>query len=110
VAQYVTFRHHDIGDGFDKHDPDAPFLDVANPWDYSRQAYAALLGGGFLGSIVSTANQVINLISTLEDANFSRIAVEALLLCLYKLRSARLRPKDPLRPHTGYPVLGRNLT
>lgn len=69
LADYVTFRHVDIEKGFDERDADALFLDVANPWDYVRNVHAALTGGGFFGSIVPTANQVINLIAALESAD-----------------------------------------
>jgi tRNA (adenine57-N1/adenine58-N1)-methyltransferase len=109
LAPYVTLKQRDIGAGFDERDADALFLDVPNPWDYVDQAYAALGGGGFFGSILPTANQVINLIRTLEAADFCLIEVEEILLRPYKTVSARLRPKDRLTPHTGYLVFGRKL-
>lgn len=107
LASFVTFKQRDIGDGFEERDVDALFLDVANPWDYVEHAHAALTGGGFFGSIVPTANQVINLISALRSASFCMIEVEELLLRPYKTISARLRPRDRLTPHTGYLIFGR---
>lgn len=107
LTDYVTFKLRDIASGFDEHDADAVFLDVANPWDYVDQSYDALAGGGFFGSILPTANQVINLIGALESAAFCLIDVEELLLRPYRTVSARLRPKDRLTPHTGYLVFGR---
>jgi tRNA (adenine57-N1/adenine58-N1)-methyltransferase len=109
LADYVVFKHKDIGQGFEEREADAVFLDLANPWDYLRQAHAALSGGGFFGSIVPTANQVIGLINGLEGADFGLIEVEELLLRPYKTISARLRPKDRLTPHTGYLVFARKL-
>lgn len=109
LTPYVTLKQRDIGAGFDERDADALFLDVPNPWDYVDQAYAALAGGGFFGSILPTANQVIHLIRALEAADFCLVEVEELLLRPYKTVSARLRPKDRLTPHTGYLTFGRKL-
>jgi tRNA (adenine57-N1/adenine58-N1)-methyltransferase len=106
---YVVFRERDIGEGFDERGVDALFLDVANPWDYLEQAHTALAGGGFFGSILPTANQVINLIAALEAMDFGLIEVEEILLRPYKTVPARLRPKDRLSPHTGYLVFARRL-
>jgi tRNA (adenine57-N1/adenine58-N1)-methyltransferase len=109
LAQHVVFKHGDIAEGFEEREVDALFLDLANPWDYLRQAHAALVGGGFFGSILPTANQIIKLIDALEGANFGLIEVEELLLRPYKTVSARSRPKDRLTPHTGYLVFARKL-
>jgi tRNA (adenine57-N1/adenine58-N1)-methyltransferase len=109
LAEAVTFKERDIAEGFDERGFDALFLDLPNPWDYLDQAYAALTGGGFLGSILPTANQVINLVTALESADFGLIEVEELLLRPYRAASARLRPEDRLTPHTGYLVFARKL-
>lgn len=109
LAEYVTFRNRDIVEGFEEQGIDSLFLDVANPWDYMGQVHAALAGGGFFGSILPTANQVIHLIDALESADFGLVQVEELLLRPYKTVSARLRPKDRLTPHTGYLVFARKL-
>jgi tRNA (adenine57-N1/adenine58-N1)-methyltransferase len=109
LTEIVTFKERDIADGFDERGVDALFLDLPNPWDYLDQAHAALAGGGFLGSILPTANQVINLIAALEGADFGLIEAEELLLRPYRTFSARLRPEDRLTPHTGYLVFGRKL-
>jgi len=109
LAEHVAFRRRDITHGFEERGVDAVFLDLANPWDYLEQAHEALVGGGFFGSILPTANQVIHLIDALESADFGLIEVEELLLRPYKTVAARLRPKDRLAPHTGYLVFGRKL-
>ena len=109
LADAVTFKERDIAGGFDETGVDALFFDLPNPWDYLDQAHAALAGGGFLGSILPTANQVINLISALEDSDFGLVETEELLLRPYRTFSARLRPDDRLSPHTGYLVFGRKL-
>jgi tRNA (adenine57-N1/adenine58-N1)-methyltransferase len=109
LTETVTFKERDIADGFDERGVDALFLDLPNPWDYLDETHAALTGGGFLGSILPTANQVINLMAALESADFGLIEVEELLLRPYRTAFARLRPKDRLTPHTGYLVFGRKL-
>jgi tRNA (adenine57-N1/adenine58-N1)-methyltransferase len=109
LTEMVTFKRRDISAGFDEQGADALFLDLPNPWDYLDQAHAALAGGGFLGSILPTANQVINLIAALESADFGLIEAEELLLRSYRTFSARLRPEDRLTAHTGYLVFGRRV-
>jgi len=109
LAEYVVFRRRHIAEGFEEREVDALFMDLANPWDYLSQAHTVLAGGGFFGSILPTANQVIHLIEALESADFGLIEVEELLLRPYKTVSARLRPKDRLTPHTGYLVFARKL-
>jgi tRNA (adenine57-N1/adenine58-N1)-methyltransferase len=98
LDEYVSFVTRDITDGFDQVDADALFLDVRNPWDYLPQAHAALKGGGFLGAIVPTTNQVSHLLYDLRRGGFSAKAVPA-----------RLRPMDRLVAHTGYLVFARKV-
>jgi tRNA (adenine57-N1/adenine58-N1)-methyltransferase len=109
LTEIVMFKERDIAEGFDERGIDALFLDLPNPWDYLDQACAALRGGGFLGSILPTANQVINLVAALEGADFGLVEVEELLLRSYRAAPDRLRPEDRLTPHTGYLVFGRKL-
>jgi tRNA (adenine57-N1/adenine58-N1)-methyltransferase len=109
LSEAVTFKERDVAEGFDESGVDALFFDLPNPWDYLDQAHAALVGGGFLGSILPTANQVINLVAALESADFGLIEVEELLLRSYRTVSARLRPEDRLTPHTGYLAFARKL-
>jgi tRNA (adenine57-N1/adenine58-N1)-methyltransferase len=109
LADAVTFKERDVAEGFDERGVDALFFDLPNPWDYLDQAHAALAGGGFLGSILPTANQVVNLVAALENADFGLVEVEELLLRPYRTASARLRPEDRLTPHTGYLAFGRRL-
>lgn len=107
LAEFVEFKLRDIAEGFDEHDADALFLDVPNPWDYVEQAHAALVGGGFFGSILPTTNQVSHLIDALGQKGFGFIEVEELLLRPYKAVPARLRPMDRMVAHTGYLIFAR---
>jgi len=109
LPPYVTLKHRDIHSGFDERNADALFLDAPNPGDHVGHAHAALSGMDFFGSILPTANQVINLIQALEAANFCLVEVEEILLRPCKTGSARLRPKDQLTPHTEYLIFGRKL-
>lgn len=110
LAQFVDLKHRDIADGFEESDVDALFLDVPNPWAYLEQAHRALCGGGFFGSLLPTANQVVDLLRVLERSPFAFVEVEEILLRGYKVVSARFRPTDRMVAHTGYLVFARALT
>ena len=109
LAQFVEFKLRDIAEGFDERDADALFLDVPNPWNYLAQVHETLIGGGFLGCILPTANQVIRLLNALQDLDFGVVEVEELLLRQYKVVPARLRPMDRMVAHTGYLVFARSV-
>jgi tRNA (adenine57-N1/adenine58-N1)-methyltransferase len=103
----VELKARDIAWGFDERDADALFLDVREPWEYLEQAQAALKGGGFLGSLVPTTNQVTRLIEGLVRMGFIGVEVKELFLRSYKVNASRLRPEDRMVAHTGYLVLAR---
>ena len=93
----------------DETDADAFFLDVPNPWDYTRQVRATLKPGGSLGTIVPTFNQVERLLPALRQDGFAFIEVCEILLRYYKPEPTRLRPVDRMVAHTGFLVLGRRI-
>ncbi len=107
VTQRVTFTVRDIGEGFDMTDANALFLDVPNPWDYLMQAHAALVGGGILGVLVPTINQVLDLVNAIYSGPWFMLELEELLLRDYKITAARIRPNDEMVGHTGYLVFAR---
>jgi tRNA (adenine57-N1/adenine58-N1)-methyltransferase len=109
LEEYVTLKHRDIADGFEETEVDALFLDVPAPWYYLEQAHRALRGGGFFGSILPTANQVIELLRALERSPFAFLEVEEVVLRGYKVVSARFRPMDRMVAHTGYLIFARAL-
>jgi tRNA (adenine57-N1/adenine58-N1)-methyltransferase len=106
---YVEFKERDIAGGFDESEVDALFLDVRTPWDYLPQAWEALKGGGFFGSILPTANQVSELLRGLASRPFADVEVEELLLRGYKPVPDRLRPADRMVAHTGYLIFARKV-
>ncbi len=109
LLDQVELKERDIAEGFDERDVDALFLDVRTPWLYLKQAWEALVEGGFLGAIVPTTNQVSELITGLDECRFGDIEVCEILLRSYKPVAARLRPVDRMVAHTGYLVFARRL-
>jgi tRNA (adenine57-N1/adenine58-N1)-methyltransferase len=107
LSERVTFKLHDIADGFDERNADALFLDLTNPFDYMQQARRALKLGGFFGAILPTTNQVERLLSTLHPNGFAFIEVCEILLRYYKANAERLRPVDRMVAHTGYLIFAR---
>jgi tRNA (adenine57-N1/adenine58-N1)-methyltransferase len=104
----VTLKRRDAQEGFDEEDVDAVFLDLLIPHVILNQARAALRGGGVLGCLVPTANQVIDLLNVFAThREFAFVEVEELILRSYKPVAARFRPEDHIIGHTGYLVFAR---
>jgi len=109
LAERVELKLKDVSEGFDESDADALFLDVAEPSLLLGQAAAALRGGGFFGTIVPTANQIIRLLEALRGQPFGLVEVDELMLREYKVVSERLRPLDRMVAHTGYLLFARRI-
>jgi tRNA (adenine57-N1/adenine58-N1)-methyltransferase len=110
LLPYVTLKLRDIAEGFDESEVDACFLDLRTPWEYLTQAYAVLRQGGFLGSLVPTVNQVVELLAGLEaQGGFAEVEVEEVLVRSYKPVAARLRPEDRMIAHTAYLIFARKV-
>ena len=105
----VDFKLGDIAEGFTETNVDAIFLDVPNPWDYIRQARAALKPGGFFCNLVPTFNQVEKLLYSLRRESFAFIEVCELLMRYYKPEPTRLRPTDRMIAHTGFLIFARRI-
>ncbi|MDH5506428.1 MAG: tRNA (adenine-N1)-methyltransferase [Anaerolineae bacterium] len=103
----VTFKLQDIDDGFGMTAIQSIFLDLPNPEMYIPQVRAAMMPGGFFGSILPTTNQVSLLISALDKHAFSFIEVSEIMHRYYKPIAARLRPVDRMVAHTGYLIFAR---
>jgi len=107
LQERVVFHLLDIAGGFPITQLDALFLDLPDPQNYLLQARQALHGGGVLGAILPTANQVSSLVDGLNQQGFSQIDVCEILQRFYKTIPARLRPVDRMVAHTGYLVFAR---
>ncbi len=107
LVDRVTFRLRDIGEGFEDGEVDSLFLDLPDPHNYLPQARAALKGGGALGAILPTTNQVTLLLDALRRERFAFVEVCELSLRFYKPVPERLRPTDRMVAHTGYLVFAR---
>nr|MBN1229805.1 tRNA (adenine-N1)-methyltransferase [Anaerolineae bacterium] len=106
----VTFTVREAADGFDEADLDAVILDMLEPWRVLEAAHAALRGGGMLGCLVPTVNQLTRLIANLKvHPGFGFIEAEELLLRPFKTLPERIRPEDRIVGHTGYLVFARAL-
>jgi tRNA (adenine57-N1/adenine58-N1)-methyltransferase len=109
LDHFAEFKLRDVADGFDETGVDALFYDLPNPWDYLKQAAAALSNSGFFGCILPTTNQVADLLHALIKSPFTMVEVEELILRPYKPVPARLRPNDRIIGHTGFLVFARKL-
>jgi tRNA (adenine57-N1/adenine58-N1)-methyltransferase len=109
LAERVTFTNRDIAEGFDEEQAHALFLDVPDPWEYLEQAHAALRGGGFLGCIIPTLNQVVTLNKALHNSRWFFVQAEELLLREYRTVPNRVRPDDQMVGHTGFLSFARAL-
>ena len=105
----VMFKLGDIAEGIAETNVDACFLDLPNPWDYTRQVRMALKPGGFFCNLVPTFNQVERLLYVMRRENFAFVEVCELLLRYYKPEPTRLRPTDRMVAHTGYLTFGRRI-
>jgi tRNA (adenine57-N1/adenine58-N1)-methyltransferase len=108
LTERVTFKLGDATEGFDETDVDAVFLDMLTPWDALDQAHASLRGSGMLGSLVPTANQLVDMIGALDaHPGFGFVEAEELVLRSYKTVPARVRPDERMVGHTGYLIFAR---
>lgn len=107
LADRVTFKIGDIGEGFSETGVDAVFLDLPNPYDYMLQVKAALKMGGFFGCILPTTNQVTIQLRELRRCQFAFIEVCEIILRYFKPEPDRLRPTDRMVAHTGYLIFAR---
>jgi tRNA (adenine57-N1/adenine58-N1)-methyltransferase len=107
LAERVTFKIGDIGQGFEESGVDALFLDGPNPFDFMAQVKRALRPGGFFGSILPTANQVSILLTALRQEQFAFIDVCEVMMRYYQAEADRFRPTDRMIAHTGYLIFAR---
>ncbi|MHB1318870.1 MAG: tRNA (adenine-N1)-methyltransferase [Anaerolineae bacterium] len=109
LQDMVEFVERDIAEGFVHGDVDALFLDVRDPCAFLGPAASALAGGGHLGILVPTTNQIVALLEELEGSVFVDVDVMEILQRHYKPVPGRLRPEDTMIGHTGYLLFARKI-
>ncbi len=110
LSDRVEFKVKDISLGFDETEVDAIFLDVANAYDFMHIVKRSLKPGGYFGSILPTANQVIKLLITLRQNDFAFVDVCDISLKYYKSEPLRFRPADRMIAHTGFLIFARSVS
>jgi len=85
-------------------------MDLPNAFDYIALAKQSLKGGGYLGMLVPTVNQVSRCLQALKQAHFACVEVCEIFMRYYKTDWERLRPTDRMVAHTGYLIFGRSVT
>lgn len=109
VLDRVEIKSRDIEQGFEERDVDALFLDVPQPWDYLRQCWEALRGGGRIGIVSPTASQVMEVLKGLHTLPFLAISVWESLFREYKTNPSTFRPLDRMVAHTTYMIFARKV-
>ncbi len=108
LGHRVALKCRDAAQGFDETEVDAVFLDMLIPWEALPAARNALRGGGVIGCLVPTVNQLMSMVAALEaHPGFAFVEAEELILRGYKTIPARIRPEDMMIGHTGYLIFGR---
>jgi tRNA (adenine57-N1/adenine58-N1)-methyltransferase len=107
--QRVTFHERDVADGFVETGVDALFLDLPNPQDYLTFVSQALQPGGFFGSLLPTANQVILLLAAMQSLPFFAIETLEVLVRHYRTDTPHFRPEDRMIAHSAYLTFARLL-
>jgi tRNA (adenine57-N1/adenine58-N1)-methyltransferase len=105
----VEFLKRDLADGLPGPQVDSFFLDLPKPHEYLTQVEQALRGGGVVGAILPTTNQVSDFLRGLRVYAFRLMDVAEISLRFYKVIPDRLRPVDRMVAHTGYLVFARRV-
>ncbi|MEN3186877.1 MAG: tRNA (adenine-N1)-methyltransferase [Atribacterota bacterium] len=109
VLDRVEIKSRDIEQGFEEREVDALFLDVPQPWDYLRQCWEVLRGGGRIGIVSPTASQVMEVLKSLRLLSFRSISVWEGLFREYKTNPSTFRPVDRMVAHTTYMIFARKV-
>ncbi|MGC8819839.1 MAG: tRNA (adenine-N1)-methyltransferase [Fervidobacterium sp.] len=109
LAGRVELILKDISIGFDHSNVDALLLDVPDPENYVHLCWEVLAGGGRLGIICPTTNQVSMVLERLYEYPFIDVEVWESLMRQYKPYPNRLRPVDRMVAHTTFMVFARKV-
>lgn len=105
----VELKLRDIVFGFDETNVDALLLDVPDPENYIQVCWEALAGGGRIGVICPTVNQVSMVLEKMYELPFIDVEVWESLMRQFKPYPNRLRPVDRMVAHTTYMIFARKV-
>ncbi len=105
----VELKLRDIVFGFDETNVDALLLDVPDPENYIQVCWEALTGGGRIGVICPTVNQVSMVLEKMYELPFIDVEVWESLMRQFKPYPNRLRPVDRMVAHTTYMIFARKV-
>jgi len=105
----VDLKLRDISMGFDERNVEALLLDVPDPENYIETCWQALGGGGRMGVICPTVNQVSMVLEKMYELPFIDVEVWESLMRQYKPYPNRLRPVDRMVAHTTFLVFARKV-
>jgi len=109
LDEFVVFHLKDAREGVEETEVNVCFVDVKTPWEFLEIAWKSLVGGGMLGTLLPTTNQVQQLLKSVESFPFVDVQVVELLERRYKVNAERLRPEDRMVAHTGYLITARKV-
>lgn len=105
----VEFKLREAEEGFDEKELDAVFIDLPSPWLGVKSAWNALRGGGTLGSLSPTYNQVEKMVKTLKDNGFEVIESIEIFIRHILAREGKTRPQERMISHTGFLTFARKI-
>ncbi len=106
LADRVEFKIREAYEGFDEKDVDAVFIDLPSPWYALDSAVKSLKGGGRLGVLSPTCNQIEKMADKMRERGFVQITSFELLLRYMLPRKGMTRPVERMASHTGYLLFG----
>lgn len=106
----VELRVRDVATGFDESNVDAVLLDLPEPWEVVKAAWAALRPGGHLVTYVPTYNQLERSVRSMREAGFEEVRAVELLERSLHVGEGGTRPDFEMLGHTGFLAGGRRVT
>ncbi len=105
----VEFKCRRAQDGFDEKDVNAVFLDLPEPWVAIQSAWQSLAGGGVLGTLSPTYNQIERTVETLMQGGFEIIETVEILVREILARPGKTRPRERMVSHTAFLMFARKV-
>ncbi len=106
LSHRVEFKIREALEGFDENEVDAVFIDLPSPWDALDAAVRSLKGGGRVGVLSPTCNQIEKMAEKMKERGFIQLTSFELLLRYMLPRKGMTRPVERMASHTGYLLFG----